>query len=196
MLGEVRLLSLIGPGGAGKTSLALATALRTSHSYPDGAFGVRLASVEHGDQVPLAVADALGVPLDGSGAERDVRQRLTSFLSRRQMLLLVDNCEHVVDAAASLIDDILGRCPDVTVLATSREALALPDEVQVTVAPLATPPEDTPSSRVLEYPAASCSPSGPAPCDPAWSSTATTCRRSATSAGRSTDPAGAGACRR
>ena len=66
---------------------------------------------KHGDQVPLAVADALGVPLDGSGAERDVRHRLTSFLARRQMLLLVDNCEHVVDAAASLIDDILGPMP-------------------------------------------------------------------------------------
>ena len=154
MLGGARLLSLIGPGGAGKTSLALAAALRASHSYRDGAFGVRLASVANGDQVPLAVADALGVPLDGSGAERDVRQRLTSFLARRQMLLLVDNCEHVVDAAASIIDDILGLCPDVTVLATSREALALPDEVQVTVAPLATPPEGTPASRVLEYPAA------------------------------------------
>ena len=122
--------------------------------YPDGAFGVRLASVENGDQVPVAVADALGVPLDGSGAERDVRQRLISFLARRQMLLLVDNCEHVVDAAAGLIDDILGRCPDVTVLATSREALAVPDEVQVTVAPLDTPPEGTPPGQVLEYPAA------------------------------------------
>ena len=154
MLGGVRLLSLIGPGGAGKTSLALATAVRASHGYADGAFGVRLASVENGDQVPLAVADALGVPLDGSGAERDVRQRLASYLARRQMLLLVDNCEHVVDAAASLIDHILGQCPNVTVLATSREALAVPDEVQVTVAPLATPPEDAPSSQVLGYPAA------------------------------------------
>ena len=154
MLGGVRLLTLIGPGGAGKTSLALATALRASPSYADGAFGVRLASVESGDQVPLAIADALGVPLDGSGAERDVRQRLTSFLARRQMLLLVDNCEHVVDAAAGLIDDILGRCPNVTVLATSREALAVPDEVQVTVAPLATPPEDVPAGQVLAYPAA------------------------------------------
>jgi predicted ATPase/DNA-binding SARP family transcriptional activator len=154
MLGGVRLLSLIGPGGAGKTSLALTTAVRAAHAYADGAFGVRLASVQNGDQVPLAVADALGVPLDGSGAERDVRQRLTSFLARRRMLLLLDNCEHVVDAAASLIDDILGQCPHITVLATSREALALPDEVQVTVAPLATPPEDAPSSQVLEYPAA------------------------------------------
>jgi predicted ATPase/DNA-binding SARP family transcriptional activator/tetratricopeptide (TPR) repeat protein len=154
MLGGVRLLSLIGPGGAGKTSLALATVVRASHAYPDGAFGVRLASVQSGDQVPLAVADALGVPLDGSGAELDVRHRLTSFLARRQMLLLVDNCEHVVDAAASLVDDILGQCPHITVLATSREALAVPDEVQVTVAPLVTPPEDAPSSQVLEYPAA------------------------------------------
>lgn len=154
MLGDVRLLSLIGPGGAGKTSLALAAVVRNSHAYQDGAFGVRLASVETGEQVPLAVADALGVPLDGSGAERDVRERLTAFLARRQMLLLVDNCEHVVDAAASLIDNILARCPDVTVLATSREALAVPDEVQVTVAPLATPPEDTPIDRVLEYPSA------------------------------------------
>ena len=154
MLDSVRLLSLIGPGGAGKTSLALATAVRASHAYPDGAFGVRLASVGNGEQVPLAVADALGVPLDGSGAERDVRQRLTAFLARRQMLLLVDNCEHVVDAAASLIDDILGQCPTVTVIATSREALAVPDEVQVMVAPLATPPEDTSPGSVLEYPAA------------------------------------------
>jgi predicted ATPase/DNA-binding SARP family transcriptional activator len=154
MLGDARLLTLIGPGGAGKTSLALATAVRAVGSFPDGAFGVRLASVGHGDQVPLAVADALGVPLDGSSAERDVRQRLTSFLSGRRLLLLVDNCEHVVDAAASLIDDILRRCPGVTVLATSREALAVSDEVQVTVAPLPTPPEDTAPGRVLEYPAA------------------------------------------
>jgi predicted ATPase len=153
LLGGVRLLSLIGPGGAGKTSLALATVVRTSQAYPDGAFGVRLASVDSGDQVPLAVADALGVPLDGAAAVRDVRQRLVSYLSRRRMLLLVDNCEHVVDAAAGLIDDILGRCPDVTVIATSREALAVPDEVQVTVGPLETPPEGTSPERVLEYPA-------------------------------------------
>jgi predicted ATPase/DNA-binding SARP family transcriptional activator len=154
MLAGVRLLTLIGPGGAGKTSLALTAAVHASDSFPGGAFGVRLASVENGDQVPLAVADALDVPLDGSSAERDVRQRLTSFLARRRMLLLVDNCEHVIDAAASLIDDILAQCPTVTVLATSREALAVPDEVQVTVAPLLTPPDGTASDHVLDYPAA------------------------------------------
>ena len=140
LVGGVRLLSLIGPGGAGKTSLALATVVRTSSAFPDGAFGVRLASVDTSDQVPLAVAEALGVPLDGAAADRDVRERLISYLARRRVLLLVDNCEHVVDAAAGLIDEMLGRRPDVTVLATSREALAVPDEVQVTVAPLEQPP--------------------------------------------------------
>ncbi len=154
LLGGVRLLSLIGPGGAGKTSLALATVVRTSANYPDGAFGVRLASVNTPDQVPVAVADALGMPMDGAVATRDLRDRLISFLTRRRMLLLVDNCEHVVDAAAVLIDDILSRCPDITVIATSREALAIPDEVQVTVGPLETPPEDTPPGKVLSYPAA------------------------------------------
>lgn len=156
LLAGVRLLSLIGPGGAGKTSLALATVVRTSASYADGAFGVRLASVNANapDQVPVAMADALGMPMDGAAATRDLRERLISFLAHRRMLLLVDNCEHVVDAAAVLIDDILSRCPGITVLATSREALAVPDEVQVTVGPLDTPPEDTPPSRVLSYPAA------------------------------------------
>ena len=154
LVGGVRLLSLIGPGGAGKTSLALATVVRTSSAFPDGAFGVRLASVDTADQVPLAVADALGVPLDGAAVDRDIRERLVSFLSRRRMLLLMDNCEHVVDAAAGLIDEILGRCPQVTVIATSREALAVPDEVQATVGPLATAPQDAPAGRVLDYPAA------------------------------------------
>ena len=154
LLGGVRLLSLIGPGGAGKTSLALATVVRTSANYPDGAFGVRLASVNTPDQVPVAVADALGMPMDGAAATRDLRDRLISFLTRRRMLLLVDNCEHVVDAAAALIDDILSRCPDITLITTSREALAIPDEVQVTVGPLETPPEHTPPGKVLDYPAA------------------------------------------
>ena len=154
LLGGVRLLSLIGPGGAGKTSLALATVVRASANYPDGAFGVRLASVNTADQVPVAVADALGMPMDGAAATHDLGDRLISFLTRRRMLLLVDNCEHVVDAAAVLIDDILSRCPDITVIATSREALAVPDEVQVTVGPLDTPPEHTPPGEVLSYPAA------------------------------------------
>jgi len=153
LIAGVRLLSLIGPGGAGKTSLALATADRVRETFPDGAIAVRLASVDTAEQVPLAVADALGVPLDGAAADRDVRERVIAYLARRRILLLVDNCEHVVDAAAALIDEVLSRCPNLTILATSREALAVPDEVQVTVGPLETPPEGTAAERILDYPA-------------------------------------------
>jgi predicted ATPase/DNA-binding SARP family transcriptional activator len=146
-----KLLTLVGPGGAGKTSLALSTVVRTSGSFPDGVFGIRLAAVDAPDRVPLAVADALGVPLDGAAADRDVRDRLISYLGRKRMLLLFDNCEHIVDAVAGLVEDILGRCPGVTVLATSREALAVPDEVQLPIGPLAVPPDGTPAASVMAY---------------------------------------------
>ena len=150
----VRLLCLVGPGGAGKTSLALTLAVHAREAFPDGVFGVRLASVTTADQVPVAVADALGMPMDGAAAERDIRERIYSYLARRNLLLVLDNCEHVIDAAAGLADDILGRCSDVTVLATSREALAVPDEVQVNIGPLDTPPEDAAAAQVLTYSAA------------------------------------------
>uniref|UniRef100_UPI00356643FA ATP-binding protein n=1 Tax=Nocardioides sp. TaxID=35761 RepID=UPI00356643FA len=148
-----RLVTLIGPGGAGKTSLAVAAAVRVADAFPDGAFEVRLSPVTSAEQVPFAFADALGVPLDGAAADPDVRRRLLAFLEPRRMLLLVDNCEHLVDAAAGLVDHVLGRCPDVTVLATSREALAVPDEMQIAVGPLPVPPEETPAAQVLQFPA-------------------------------------------
>ncbi|WP_344301805.1 BTAD domain-containing putative transcriptional regulator [Nocardioides bigeumensis] len=154
LLGGVRMLTLIGPGGAGKTSLALAAVLRSVGSYADGVFGVRLAPVSAPDQIPLAVAEALGVPMDGAAADGDVRERVVAYLARREMLLLVDNCEHVIDAAAALVDELLGRCPGLTVMATSREALAIPDEVQVNVGPLDVPPKDAQAGRVLDFPAA------------------------------------------
>ena len=147
LVSDARLVTLIGPGGAGKTSLALAATTRMSEDFSDGAVGVRLASVNGAEQVPLAVADGLGVPLDGAAAERDVRERVLAYLADRNVLLLTDNCEHVIDAVASLLDEILGRCPGVTVLATSREALAVPDEVQVSVGPLDPAPEGTPASE-------------------------------------------------
>jgi predicted ATPase/DNA-binding SARP family transcriptional activator len=154
LLPGVRLLSLVGPGGAGKTSLALTLAVRALPEFPDGAFVVRLAALDRPDQVPLAVADALGMPLDGAAAERDVRERLHSYLANRRLLLVLDNCEHVIDAVAGLADEVLARCADIVLLATSREALAVPDEVQANVGPLASPPEDALPEQVLTYPAA------------------------------------------
>ena len=154
LLGRARLVSLVGPGGAGKTTLAVAAAVRAAPSFPDGAFEVRLGAVRAAQQVPLALADALGVPLDGAGADPDVRRRVVALLARRRVLLVVDNCEHVIDAVAALVEEIVGECPGVTVLATSREALAIAEEVQLAVGPLAVPPAGTEAARVLDHPAA------------------------------------------
>ena len=153
MLTDQRLISLVGPGGAGKTTLALAAAANAAGDFAHGAVGVRLAPVSDPDQVPVAFADALGVPMDGGAADRDVRGRLTRFLAGRRVLMLVDNCEHVIDAAAGVVEEILARCPGVTVLTTSREALALPAELQVLVGPLETAPERAEPGQVLGYPA-------------------------------------------
>ena len=131
----------------------LAAAADAAPDSPTARSVCGLAPVSDPSQVPVAFADALGVPLDGGAADRDIQDRLTRFLASRNMLLLVDNCEHVVDAAASVIEDILARCPDVTVITTSREALAVPDELQV----LGRPARDRPGTRqpgpVLTYPA-------------------------------------------
>lgn len=154
LLTTARLVSLVGPGGAGKTALALAAARSCADRFPDGAWVTRLAAVSEPAQVALAVADALAVPLDGGAHGRDVRERLISFLGRRELLLLLDNCEHVVDAAAKVVDDVLAGCPGVTVLTTSREALAVPGEVQVAVAPLQVPPLEAAADQVLGYAAA------------------------------------------
>ncbi|MCO1659719.1 BTAD domain-containing putative transcriptional regulator [Pseudonocardia humida] len=154
MLGSTRLLTLVGPGGAGKTALAMALAHQRATDYPDGAWVVRLATVRTPAEVALATADALGVPLDGAAAGRRADDRVVSYLARRRLLLVLDNCEHVVDAAARLADAVRAGCPDVTVLSTSREALAVPGEVQVSVSPLAVPPQGTSPQRVLDYPAA------------------------------------------
>lgn len=154
MLRSTRMLSLVGPGGAGKTVLAFGVATQLIGSYADGVWVARLAPVTDPADVPLAVADALGVPLDGAAQGTQARERVMSYLARRELLLVLDNCEHVVDAAARLVDDVLARCGNVSVLATSREALAIPGEVQVAVAPLDVPPEGTAPEKVLDYPAA------------------------------------------
>ncbi len=154
MLGSTRLLTLVGPGGAGKTALAAALAHQKAADFPDGAWVVRLATVRTPAEVALATADALGVPLDGAATGRRADDRVVSFLARRRLLLVLDNCEHVIDAAARLADAVRAGCPGVTTLATSREALAVPGEVQVSVPPLAVPPPGTSPQRVLDYPAA------------------------------------------
>ncbi|MFI8892649.1 BTAD domain-containing putative transcriptional regulator [Streptomyces paradoxus] len=151
-LAEARLVTLLGPGGAGKTRLSQETAETVREAMPGGVWLAELAPVDDPDAVPEAVLTALGARetvLYGAGAEGiraavadrldDPVERLAEHCSRPGMLLILDNCEHVADAAARLTEELLARCPDLTVLATSREPLGVPGELLRPVEPLPEP---------------------------------------------------------
>jgi predicted ATPase/DNA-binding SARP family transcriptional activator len=154
LLARSRLVTLVGPGGAGKTALGIEAARQLGGEVPDGVWLVRLAPVSEPELLIQAVADAVGVSIEGGTATHHPRDVLVSRLADRETVLLLDNCEHLVEPVASLVETVLGRCPRVRVLATSREALAVPGEVQLPVAPLPTPQEGTSPERIPDYPAA------------------------------------------
>jgi predicted ATPase/DNA-binding SARP family transcriptional activator len=120
MLGRSGLLTLTGAGGCGKTRLALAVAARRGDGFRDGAWFVDLAGLAEPDLVSEAVAAALELHLPPYGGGRDA---LIAQLGGRQLLLVLDNCEHLIDACAALASAVIAHCPDVFILATSREAL-------------------------------------------------------------------------
>jgi predicted ATPase len=153
LLGHTRLLTLSGPGGAGKTRLALELARAAETSYAGGAALVALAELSNPRLVPDAVAMALDVrALPG----QDIVDALIDFLASRTFLLVVDNCEHLLGATAALTDALLRSAPGLTVLATSREALRIPGEVVFRVPSLDIPdPEQPlPPAELLRYGAA------------------------------------------
>ncbi|MFH8256391.1 AfsR/SARP family transcriptional regulator [Streptomyces roseolus] len=143
-----RLVTLLGPGGAGKTRLSQEAAERAAGAWPDGVWVAELAPVRDPEAVPEAVLAALGARetvLRGAGAEElrtggDPLHRLVEHCAGRRTLLLLDNCEHLVDAAARLAETVLARCPGVRILATSREPLGVPGERLRPLGPL---PEET-----------------------------------------------------
>ncbi|MEU9448054.1 BTAD domain-containing putative transcriptional regulator [Streptomyces sp. NPDC048277] len=150
-LGAARLVTLLGPGGAGKTRLSQEAAETVRYAARDGVWLAELAPVDDPAGVPEAVLSALGARetvLYGAGAETmraaadrhdDPVERLVEHCARRRMLIVLDNCEHVVDAAADLAARLLERCPDLTILATSREPLGVPGELLRPVEPLPEP---------------------------------------------------------
>jgi predicted ATPase/DNA-binding SARP family transcriptional activator len=145
-VGGERLVTLVGPGGVGKTSLALAVAHRVAGDLPDGAWFVDLLGLDRGgwavraDALADHVTAALAMRQSGDGGTSTSSvDRLAAALSGHRALLVIDNCEHVVDAAADVVDRVTRAAPGVTVLATSREALGVAGEVVRTVAPLAVP---------------------------------------------------------
>lgn len=145
LLRRTRLLTLAGPGGAGKTRLALELARDAAGSYPDGAAFVELADLADPALVPSGVAAALDVHgLPG----QDPIQAVAEFLSPRSSLLVVDNCEHLLAASAAVADTLLRSAPRLTILATSREPLRLPGEVVFRVPSLGIPDPE----RAIEVP--------------------------------------------
>ncbi|MEU3658801.1 BTAD domain-containing putative transcriptional regulator [Streptomyces sp. NPDC032940] len=152
-LATARLVTLLGPGGAGKTRLSQEAAESAGDAARDGVWLAELAPVDDPGAVPEAVLTALGARetvLYGAGAE-EIRaatahdrqatavERLVEHCGRRHLLIVLDNCEHVIDAAARLAEELLARCPHLTVLATSREPLGVPGELLRPVEPLPEP---------------------------------------------------------
>jgi predicted ATPase/class 3 adenylate cyclase len=133
-LAGARLLTLTGSGGAGKTRLALQVAADVLETYPEGTWLVELASVTDGAFVPQAVASALGVTETQGNS---LTATLLSLLAGKRMLLLLDNCEHLIQPCAELVETMLRACPKLKVLATSREALAIAGEIAWLVPSLA-----------------------------------------------------------
>jgi predicted ATPase/DNA-binding CsgD family transcriptional regulator len=149
LLERARLLTLTGPGGAGKTRLATRAAGELSRSFPGGAHFVELGDLRDPALVPAAVATALGL--------RDLSTRwlpvmLADYLADARLLLVLDDCEHLVDACAALVLSLLRAAPGLRVLATSRQPLGIEGEVVLPLPPLGTPPAaPLPAEGLLQY---------------------------------------------
>jgi predicted ATPase/DNA-binding CsgD family transcriptional regulator len=136
LLAKYRLLTVTGAGGVGKTRLAGEVLSRVADRFADGICVVELASVQDPALVPAAAATALGLP-QATGVS--ITDGLAARLSREQILLILDNCEHVLDAAARLCASLLLSADDIRILATSREPLGLPEEARYRLPPLGLP---------------------------------------------------------
>jgi len=136
-LHDNRLLTLTGVGGSGKTRLSLQAAAESASDYPNGIWLVELAAIGDADLVATAIGDVLGLTRSqgGSGNSQlgteaaDILDQVTGHLSHRTSLLVLDNCEHLITATAKVVQHLLQHCPDLSVIATSREGLGVPGEV-------------------------------------------------------------------
>jgi predicted ATPase/class 3 adenylate cyclase len=145
LLGRASLVTLTGVGGSGKTRLAIEAGRRAGKRFADGAAFVDLAPLAEVELIARAVASSAGVPdtgAAGGAAARSAADDLVAYLAPREMLVVLDNCEHLIDGCAELVDRLLAACPRVKVLATSREGLAVEGETILAVPPLELPGED------------------------------------------------------
>ena len=133
-LADHRLVTLIGVGGTGKTRMAVEVAHSTAALFPDGCWMIELAVVADEEGVPFAFASGLGI---SAPTERDVVDDIIRRLRQKRLLIVVDNCEHLLSAVADVVEKLVGACPSITVLATSREPLMVSGERLVPIPSLA-----------------------------------------------------------
>lgn len=136
-----RLVTVVGPGGTGKTRLAIEAGLNASEAMVHGVWFVDLASTTSGDAVWREIAATL--PVSTVGPHKKPREVVLEDLKSRSMVIILDNCEHILDTAASVASDILAAAPQIRLLATSREPLRLKAEEAIRLQPLPTPPVDS-----------------------------------------------------
>lgn len=149
LVSAYRIVTLTGPGGIGKTTLALNVAHRVLDQFADGGWLVELASLSDPQLVPAAVAGVLGLRL---GSHVNSAEAIARAVGGKKLLLILDNCEHLIDAAAHLVDAFIRLCPHATILATSRELLRIEGEYAYRVPPLAVPEiEETETERILSH---------------------------------------------
>ena len=132
-----RLITLYGSGGCGKTRLALQVGAEVVDRFKDGVWLVELGNAADSNQMELAVSAALGLREEGG---RDMRQVISQFLREKSALFILDNCEHLVEACATLAHELLRACPDIKLLVTSREILSVSGEMTWRVPSLSVPP--------------------------------------------------------
>jgi len=139
MLSTNRLVTLSGAGGVGKTRLAQRVAAEVRRGFPDGVWFVELAELHDPDLVAVTVGEAVGIREESLSPDAP---SLAAFLADQQALLILDNCEHLVDACADLARTLLRSCPELRILVTSRQTLRVDGEANLTVQPLAVPAAD------------------------------------------------------
>ncbi len=139
LLDGSRLVTIVGPGGVGKTRVALRAALQAEAGYPDGACLVELSGLRDPALLPDAVADCLGLPEQGSRTREEREGAVFADLRSRRLLLILDTCEHLIDTCAAFAERVLREAPGVTVLATSRQPLDVGGEHSYQVGPLPVP---------------------------------------------------------
>ncbi|MEV0276623.1 LuxR C-terminal-related transcriptional regulator [Streptomyces sp. NPDC050610] len=148
LLARTRMVTLVGPGGVGKTRIAVRVAAQAARGYADGVCFVELSGLGRAGLLPRAVSEALGLPEQTSRPQADA---LIEYVAERELLLVLDTCEHLVDSCAALADLLLPRAPRLTILATSRQPLAAPGEhlLPVPALPLPRPGEDADSEALV-----------------------------------------------